>query len=82
MTEQTDPSDVLVTVGHPFGKVEVPLTEWMATGPGPRSLVRPIAARSRHTGDSLPLAVIPLEYRNDETSRRPIAEGNIKSPWG
>jgi hypothetical protein len=28
-----------------------------------------------------PLEVVPLEYRNDETFRRLIAEGKLRSAW-
>ena len=76
-----DPDDVLVTIGHPAGDIETTLAEWIARGPGPRPLVRPIAARSRATGQSLPLTVIPLRYRNDKESRGLIANGTIESPW-
>ena len=38
----TDPDDILVVIGHPFGDIEVPLAVWIAAGPGPRPLVRPI----------------------------------------
>ncbi len=57
------------------------MTKWMEIGPGLRPGTRPIAARSRATGEALPLTVIPLAYRNDEESRRLIAEGRIASPW-
>lgn len=77
----TDPDDVVLTIDHPFGRVEATLAKWMATGPGPRPLVRPIAAKSRSTGEALPLTVVPLAYRNDEESRRLIEEGTIASPW-
>ena len=73
--------DVLVTIGHPFGDVEVPLSEWMATGPGPRSSVRPVRARSESTGRRLPLTVIPLPYRNNGEARRAIREGRVENPW-
>ena len=76
-----DPQDLLLTVHHPFGDLEVSLAEWIAKGPGPRRLVRPVAVRSRATGAALPLTVIPLRYRNDEESRRLIAEGVLESPW-
>jgi hypothetical protein len=81
MNEETSIDDVLVTIGHPFGDVEAPLSEWMAKGPGPRSLVRPVRARSRSTGRPLPLTVIPLPYRNNGESRRAIREGRIGDPW-
>jgi hypothetical protein len=76
-----DPDDVLVTIGHPFGDLEVPFTQWMAKGPGPRHGIRPQSARSRSTGDALPLTVIPLAYRNDRVSRALIAAGRIEPPW-
>ena len=80
-TTAPDPQDLLLTVQHPFGDLEVSLAEWIARGPGPRPLVRPVAVRSRATGEPLPLTVIPLRYRNDEESRRLIAEGALESPW-
>jgi len=81
-TAQTpDPDDILVTIGHPFGDVEVPLAVWIATGPGPRPFVRPIRARSRSTGQPLPLSIIPLQYRNDEQSRQAIQDGHFANPW-
>lgn len=76
-----DPEDVIVTIDHPFGRIEPTLAEWMRKGPGPRKLLRPTAARSRSTGEPLPLSVIPLAYRNDAVSRMLIAAGIIKSPW-
>jgi hypothetical protein len=74
------PSDVLVTVQHPFGEVECTLTQWIERGPGRRPLVRPVAARSAATGEALPLTVIPLRYRNDEQSRALIAAGELEPP--
>jgi hypothetical protein len=32
-------------------------------------------------GESLPLTAVPVQYRNDEESRRLIAEGVLESPW-
>jgi hypothetical protein len=75
------PDDVLVVVSHPHGDIEVSLATWMAAGPGPRPLVRPVAARSRLSGEPLPLTVIPLRYRNDEQSRSAIRRGILTSPW-
>lgn len=73
--------DILVVIGHPHGDIEVPLATWIATGPGPRSFVRPIAATRRSTGEQLPLTVIPPAYRNDEESRSLIARGLLSDPW-
>jgi hypothetical protein len=78
---EVDPNDVLVVVAHPYANIEVPLAVWIERGPGPRPLVRPVSARSRSTGESLPLSVIPLRYRNDEESRRAIRLGLIEDPW-
>jgi hypothetical protein len=75
-----DPANVIVTVGHPFGDVDVPLSAWISRGPGPRSLVRPIRARRGGTGEPLPLAVVPLRYRNDAESRALIAAGALEPP--
>ncbi|GAA4455911.1 hypothetical protein [Phytohabitans houttuyneae] len=50
--------DVLVVVAHPFGDVEVPLTEWLRVGPGPRPLVRITRAR-RRSGEPVALSEIP-----------------------
>ena len=72
---------MLVTIGHPFGDVEKPLTQWMARGPGPRHGIRPQTARSQSTGEELPLTVIPLAYRNVRQSRALIAAGRIEPPW-
>ncbi|GAA5191457.1 hypothetical protein GCM10023322_48880 [Rugosimonospora acidiphila] len=81
-TAQTpDPDDILVTIGHPMGDIEVSLAAWIATGPGPRPFVRPIRARSRLTGQPLPLSIIPLRYRNDEQSREAIDNGHLVNPW-
>jgi CRP-like cAMP-binding protein len=76
-----NPSDILVVIAHPWADIEVTLAEWMATGPGPRPFVRPVGARSRTSGKRLPLTVIPFAYRNDEESRRAIADGLIDDPW-
>lgn len=73
--------DILVVVAHPHGDIEVPLRTWITVGPGPRELVTIGRARHRVTGATLPLTVVPLEYRNDEESRRLIREGKIVDPW-
>jgi hypothetical protein len=43
--EPDEYDDVLVVVAHPMGDVEMPLTEWLRIGPGPRPLVRITRAR-------------------------------------
>ena len=44
--------------GTPFGDLEVPLTEWLRVGPGPRPLVRITRARRRN-GEPVALSEIP-----------------------
>lgn len=72
---------MVVVVAHPYADFDRPLREWMARGPGPRHGTRPVSARSRTTGEALPLTVIPLAYRNDRESRALIAAGKLASPW-
>ena len=62
--ESWDPDDLLVTVDHPMGTLEVPFSEWLARGPGPRPLLRPSAVRSRATGEALPLSVLGEPFRD------------------
>jgi len=52
----------------------------MKHGPGPRVGLRPVAARSRLTGEELPLSVVPLRYRNDAESRAAIERGEFTDP--
>ncbi|TPQ18064.1 hypothetical protein [Streptomyces sporangiiformans] len=73
--------DVLVLIQHPFGDLWPTLATWMDRGPGPRRGLRPVAARSRLTGEMLPLTVIPLRYRNDDESRAAIQRGEFTDPW-
>lgn len=78
---RVSPDDIIVTVAHPFEDIHVTLAEWIGRGPGPRPLVRPVAARSALTGEALPLTVIPVQYRNDEQSRAMIERGELENPW-
>jgi hypothetical protein len=73
--------DLLVTVDSGWGEIEMPLGTWIERGPGPRLLVRPQSVRSKSSAAKLPINVIPLRYRNDEVSRRLIADGLIAEPW-
>jgi hypothetical protein len=76
-----DPDDILVTLAHPHGDVEVPLAEWMRAGPGGRPLLQPVAARRASTGRPLPLRVIPLRYRNTGLARLLIRARLLPDPW-
>ncbi len=75
------PADLLLTIDHPHGSFELPLSEWIQRGPGPRDLLRPRAVRDRQTGKPLPLRVVPLRYRNNRTSRALVRLGLIRAPW-
>jgi hypothetical protein len=71
---------VVVTVEHPFDRVDSSLRTWMkAPVPGRFSGRGP--GHSRSTGLPLPPGVIPLQYRNDEQSRALIASGQLELPW-
>ena len=81
MLPDTEYSDIVVTVAHPWGNVEVPLEAWTRTGPGPRPYVEIIAARRVSTGENLPMAEIPLEYHNSAKARRLQRRGIPPCPW-
>ncbi|KJE24240.1 RHS repeat-associated core domain [Frankia torreyi] len=74
--------DVLVTVAHPWGNLEVPLEAWIQTGPGPRPYVGIVAARRSSTGCEVPLAEIPHEYHNSPETRSLQRQGLLPCPWG
>jgi hypothetical protein len=73
--------EIVVTVDHPHGRVEMPLSEWMKTGPGERLYVRPVAARNCRTGHEVPISAIPLPFRNTALSRSLISLGLLSNPW-
>jgi hypothetical protein len=77
---EIDPEEIIVTVAHPHGDVEVSLGEWIRTGPGERPLVRPVAARTK-SGRRLSMSHIPLKYRNTRASRALIRAGFLEDPW-
>jgi len=81
MLDPADYDDVLVTVAHPFGDIEVPLLHWIRTGPGPRPLVTISKAR-RRDGSPVPLEQIPLQFRNAAEGRRLQRLGLLPTPWG
>lgn len=74
--------DIVVTVAHPWGDVEVPLETWIRTGPGPRPYVSIIAARRLSTGAAIPLMEIPQEYHNSPEARSLQRQGLLPCPWG
>ena len=83
MLQASEYGMVLVTIGHPWGPIEVPLTEWILKGP-PRSrpYVQIIGARRRLSGEPVPLEEIPAEYRNTVEARRLQHAGLLPTPWG
>jgi len=75
------PEEILVTVVHPWGNINVTLAEWMERGPGPRVFVRAINPRMKATGQPLPDEAIPLAYQNTPESRELIRSGFLSNPW-
>lgn len=74
-------SDINVRLSHPHGDIEIPLEEWIKTGPGERDLLQPVLAIRASTGEKLPLSVIPLQYRNTILSRLLISLHILPQPW-
>jgi len=72
---------IMVTIYHPYGDLTVPLEEWITTGPGPRTGLRPCNPYYQVTGEPLPPDVIPLVYRNTRWSRLLIALRLLPRPW-
>lgn len=79
-SDPPDPTQVMVTVGHPHGDVEVSLDDWITNGPGPRDLVDVVSMRTR-AGEPLPLSDLPLRYRNNFLARRLRALKLLSDPW-
>ena len=75
-------SDIVVTVAHPWGDVEMPLPTWIDTGPGSRPFVGITAARRLSTGAEVPLREIPQEYHNSPEGRSLQRQGLLACPWG
>lgn len=66
MTGSIRPDDILVTIDHPFGEIEVPLAEWIREGPGPRPRVQLKSARRASTGEAIPLDDIDDPWRRTD----------------
>jgi hypothetical protein len=82
MDEFLSPDDIMVGLDHKWGMIEISLSEWMSRGPGPHSPgLRPVRSWSQRSGEQLPLAVIPVRFRNDHPSRVLVATGQIDPPW-
>jgi hypothetical protein len=82
MLDPAEYSDVVVSVRHPWGDLEVPLIEWIRIGPGPRPYVSIGSARRVSTGATVMLDEIPAEYHNSPESRRLQRLGSLPTPWG
>jgi hypothetical protein len=79
---QLETKNILVTIAHPHGDVEVPLDDWVRIGPGPRPFLALTSARHRETGEPLPIDVVPIQFHNNPESLRRIAAGEFDDPWG
>lgn len=74
-------SQIVLTIAHPHGDVELTLEEWMFRGPGLTRYVQPVHARDEVTGRKLSLKVIPFRFRNTNLSRLLISLRLVKDPW-
>jgi hypothetical protein len=59
-----DYGDVLGTVAHPSGDVEVPLPVWNAPGPAGRRFAEVVAARPASARELIALSGVLAEYDN------------------
>jgi hypothetical protein len=76
-----EPTKYLVQIDHPHGELRIPLELWIERGPGPRDLVRPIAAYALPDEREVSLSVVPLRYRNNRWSRLLVRLGMLVQPW-
>ena len=73
--------DIIVTIEHPHGIMEIPLSVWIANGPGQRKFLQPKSAKDTKTGKQLSLNIIPFRYRNTPLTRLLISLGLMRNPW-
>ena len=69
MIDPGEYDDILVTIAHPAGDVEVPLPLWIHDGPGSRRYLELLSARRSSDGAVVQLNEIPLEFHNSRKSR-------------
>jgi hypothetical protein len=79
--DKLNEDEVMVVISGNWGDIPMTLTEWIKKGPGMRFLRRPFRAWNLRTGDEMSLEDIPIQYRNDEVSRRMIENGELENPW-
>ena len=73
--------EVMVVISGNWGDIAMTLSEWIRKGPGIRFLRKPFRAWNLKTGREMLLSEIPLQYRNNEESRKKIESGEIPDPW-
>ena len=73
--------EMMVIISGNWGDIAMTLSEWIRTGPGNRFLRKPVRAWNLKTGREMSLGEIPLQYRNNEESRKKIECGEISDPW-
>jgi hypothetical protein len=73
--------EIMVVINGNWGDIAMTLSEWIRKGPGNRFLRQPIRAWNLKTGREMSLDEIPLQYRNNEESRKKIENGEISDPW-
>lgn len=78
---ETNFDEIMVVISGNWGDIPMTLTEWAKNGPGIRFLRKPFRVWNLKTGREMSLDEIPLQYRNDEESRKKIENGEIPYPW-
>lgn len=73
--------EIMVVIGGNWGDIPMTLTEWIEKGPGIRFLRQPFRVWNMRTGNEMSLEDIPIQYRNDEVSRKMIENGELDDPW-
>lgn len=74
-------SDYIVTLDHPYGKVELTLKEWSILGPDAEHNLTPSSLKEKKTEKKMPLKLIPFKYRNSFLSRLLMRFHLIPNPW-
>lgn len=73
--------ELSVTICHPFEDMLLPLSEWIARGPGSRPFLHPGQLIVEATGEKISVRRLPLRYRNTTFSRLLIVLRLLDDPW-
>ena len=70
----------IVVFEHPYGRIEIPYSEWITSGPGKRPLLSP-AYLVDSEGNKLSVKNMPFKYRNNVLCRILEKFKLFKNPW-